>query len=383
MRNTDVLIFVEDPGAANYLAQLPAALAGRGWFVKVLADGHAKQHLLQLGVCPEAVQHPAAPVQILASVKPHVLIVGTALNPNTLGLTLVAEARAANIESIGAVDASMNPDHRFRGQSDKPLAYAPDWLFVVDESTKAAYIALGYPAERVVVCGHPHYDYMRTVRMKLENEGQNALRQRVLPGVPKKRKVIIFATECSARLYRLQTGSPVMDGQVHLADYTLVGRGTGNGRTEVVLEEFLDAVQLVKPRPYLVLRLHPKDTSEDYTEYLDEFDLVSSGGSPFELLYAADLVVGLTTMLVLEAALLGKLTLSVVPRVVEMEWLPSVRDGITPCVTTRKQLRVALIDLLCNSSHMPGANVEDVIPFGSLQRVVDFTERLLEWAKTS
>jgi len=383
MRNTDVLIFVEDSGAANYLAQLPAALAGRGWFVKVLADGHARQHLLQLGVYPEAVQHSAAADQVLASVRPRLLIVGTGLNPNTLGLALVAEARSAKIESIGVVDALVNPDHRFRGQSDKPLAYAPDWLFVVDESTKAAYIALGYPAERVIVCGHPHYDYMRTVRMKLENEGQDAIRQRVLPGVPKERKVIVFATECSARLYRPRTGSPVRDGQVHLADYTLVGRETGKGRTEVVLEEFLDAVQLVRPRPYLVLRLHPKDTLEDYVEYVDEFDLVSSGGSPFELIYAADLVVGLTTMLMLEAVLLGKLTLSVVPRAVEMDWLPSVRAGVTPCVSTRKQLRVALVDLLCDSSHTPCANVDDVIPFGSLQRVVDFIERLLEWAKTS
>lgn len=375
MRNTDVLIFVEDPGAANYLAQLPAALAGRGWFVKVLADGYAREHLIQLGMHPEAVQHPVAPRRILTSVNPRVLMVGTASNPDTLGLALVAEARLAKIESIGVVDASMSLDHRFRGQSDKPLAYAPDWLFVVDESTRAAYVTLGYPAERIIVCGHPHYDYMRTVRKKLENEGQNAIRQRVLPGVSKERKVVIFATECSARLYRLQTDS--------LADYTLVGRETGKGRTEVVLEEFLDAVQLVRPRPYLVLRLHPKDILEDYIEYVNEFDLVSSSGSPFELLYAADLVVGLTTMLMLEAALLGKLTLSIVPRAVEMDWLPSVRAGITPCVTTRKQLRTALVDLLCDSSHMPCANVDDVIPFGSLQRVVDFTERLLEWAKTS
>jgi hypothetical protein len=211
---------------------------------------------------------------------------------------------------------------------------------------------------------------MRTVRTKLENEGQNTLRQRVLPGVPKEHKAIVFATEGSARLSRQQTGS--------LADYTLVGRGTANGRTEVVLEEFLDAVQLVRPRPYLVLRLHPKDTSEDYMEYLDEFDLVSSGGSPFELIYAADLVVGLTTMLVLEAALLGKLTLSVVPRMVEMDWLPSVRAGITPCAATRKQLRAALISLLCGGSHMQCANIDNVIPFGSLQRVVDFIERLLK-----
>jgi hypothetical protein len=375
MRNTDVLIFVEDPGAANYLAQLPAELIDRGWLITTLADGHARQHLLQLGVHFEAIQHSVTASQVLASIKPRVLIAGTALNPNTLGLSLLTEARLAKIESIGVVDAFMNSSQRFKGQSNNPLAYAPDWLLVADESTKATYTALGYPAEQVVVCGHPYYDYMRTVKKNLENEGQNTLRQRILPGVPKERKVIIFATDCSARLSRLQAKS--------LTDYTLTGRGTGNGRTEVVLEEFLDAVHLISPSPYLVLRLHPKDVSEDYTKYLDEFDLISSGGSPFELIYAADLVVGLTTMLMLESALLGKLTLSVVPRTAETNWLPTVRAGVTPCVTTRENLRTTLADLLNDNSRMSSANIDDVIPFGSLQKTVDFVERLLECAKAS
>jgi hypothetical protein len=370
MPNTDVLIFVEDPGAANFVAQLPRVLADRGWSVKMLADGHAREHLLRLGVHPEIVQHPATASGILASVRPQILVVGTGLNPNTLGLELIAEARSAKIESVGVVDALMNSDHRFRGQSDKPLAYAPDWLLVTDEPTKAAYTLLGFPAEQVVVCGHPHYDYIRTVGKKLESEGQSAVRQRVLPGVSDERKVVVFASDCSARLHTRK-----------LTGFSLTGRGAVSGRTEVVLEEFLDAADLVKPHPYLVLRLHPKDVKEDYAKYLNEFDIVSGGNSPFELIYAADLIVGLTTMLLLEAVLLGKLTLSIVPREEEKDWLPTVRAGVTPCVTTREQLRVVLAELLRDGLRIPPANIDDVIPSGSLQAVVDFTERILEWAK--
>ncbi|MBN1392870.1 MAG: hypothetical protein JW947_08725 [Sedimentisphaerales bacterium] len=375
MQNADVLIFVEDPGAANYIAQLPAALSGRGWNVKVLADGYAKDLLLQLGLCPETAKNSTEAGQILSSFNPRVLIVGTASNPDTLGLALVAEARSVKIESIGVVDAVMNSENRFKGRSGKPLTYAPDWLLVADEPTKAAYSAIGYSAERINVCGHPHYDYVRSVRTRLENEGQNAVRQRVLPGVSEERKAVIFATECSARLCRPQPGC--------LADYTLSGRKNSKGRTEIVLEEFLDAIKLIKPRPHLILRLHPKDVSEDYAQYLDEFDLVSSGGSPFELIYASDLVVGLTTMLMLEAALMGKHTLSIVPRGAEKGWLPSVRAGITPCVTTRKQIRTVLADLLCNNSYKPNNDIGEVFPSGALQRVVDFTEKILECTKVS
>ena len=375
MQNTDVLIFAEDPGAANYVAQLPTALAERDRCTRFLADGLAKDHLLQRGVRPEVVHHPAAADRILASVGPRLLIVGTAGNPNTLGLALVAEARLAGVESIGVVDLPMNAGYRFRGRTDNPLAYAPDWLLVPDEWTKEAYTALGYPAQRVVVCGHPHYDYVRATRARLAREDQNTLRQRVLLGAPDGRKVVVFATEGSARL------KPQPNQR--LAEYTLTGRGTSAGRTEVALEEFLDAVQLAKPRPYLILRLHPKDSPDDYTAYLDEFDLVSSGGSPLELIYAADLVVGLTSMLLLEAVLLGKTTLSVLPREVEMDWLPSIRAGITTCGTTREQLRSTLVHLLRDSSQVLCADGDDAIPHGSLQRTVRFIERLLECAKTN
>lgn len=368
-QNTDVLIFVEDPGAANYVAQLPAALAEQGRCTRLLADGLAKDHLIQLGVRPEVVHHPVAADRILASVQPHLLIVGTAENPDTLGLVLVAEARSAGIESLGIVDLPMSASYRFRGRSDNSLAYAPDWLLVPDEGTKEAYTALGYPVQRVAVCGHPHYDYVRATRARLEREGRNALTQRVLPKALDGRKVVVFATEGSARL--------VPQPSRRLAEYTLIGRGTSTGRTEVVLEEFLDAIQLVQPRPYMVLRLHPKDTPDDYTTYLDEFDLVSNGGLPFELIYAADLIVGSTSMLLLEAVLLGRPTLSILPRAIEMDWLPSVRTGITACVTTREQLRATLIDLLHDDSSMLRA-VDDVIPYGSLQRTVEFIERLLD-----
>lgn len=49
---TDVLIFVEDPGAANYVAQLPEALAERGWRTLLLADGSAKRLSLGKGRAP-------------------------------------------------------------------------------------------------------------------------------------------------------------------------------------------------------------------------------------------------------------------------------------------------------------------------------------------
>ncbi len=369
--NADVLIFAEDPGAANYVAPLPTSLTERGWHTIVLAAGIAKGYLLARGVNTEAVQPSATAVQILDRIRPRVLLVGTADNPGTLGLALVAAARSAGITSVGVVDAPMNAEYRFRGRSDAALTFAPDWLLVPDEWTKQAFVALGFPATQAVVCGHPHYDYVRETAARLAAEERNVLRQRVLPGVPANQKVVVFVVEGVEKLRPL-----LPEPLIH--EYTLTGRGTSTGRTEILFEEFLDAIQAVTPRPYLVLRPHPKNTPDDYVAYLSGFDLVHTGGSPLELVYSADLVVGATSMLLLEAALLGRPTLSILLRADEKEWLPSIRTGVTPYVTTRAGLQSVLVDLLRAGSQPPPIDSHKIIVGGSLQRTVELIGGLLD-----
>ncbi|MFN8455085.1 MAG: hypothetical protein U0401_10545 [Anaerolineae bacterium] len=366
---TDILIFVEDPGAANYVAELPSALIIQGWKVRLFANGTAYDYLTQRGIAVESGLHLTSTESILAEIPTRLLLIGTAENPDTLGLALVARARSAGITSIGVVDALANADYRFRGRSNNPLAYAPDWLLVPNELTKTAYVGLGYPAQQISICGHPHYDYVHVMAAQLSKEPLDSLRQRLFPDVLAGQKVVVFASEVSTGLNAQQ--------YCRSAEYTLQGWGTSNRRTEVVLEEFLDAVKTINPRPYLVLRLHPKNNADEFTTYLHEFNLISSGGAPLELIYAADCIVGMTTILLLEAALMGKETLSIVPRPVEQEWLPSIGMGLTSGVTTREQLRVTLADVLRDTPQVPKFSQENAFVFGSLQQVLRFITELL------
>ena len=128
----DVLIFAEDPGAVNCLAPLPPELAKRGYRVNLYGSGLAPNQLVLLGKQHSEWATLSFPDDILASTNPKLVVVGTAGNPHTHGLKLVAEARAVGITSIGVLDAPMNATYRFRGSTTEPLAYAPDWLLVVD-----------------------------------------------------------------------------------------------------------------------------------------------------------------------------------------------------------------------------------------------------------
>lgn len=366
----DILFYVEDPGAANYIAGLPAALEDRGWRTRLLARGHAYPHLLQLAIKTDPVDHLTTARDLLSKLKPRLVVVGTSENPDTFGFDLITEAHDLGTVTIGAVDAYGNADYRFRGRTENSLSYAPAWLAVPDQWTKDAYISLGYPSEHIMVCGHPHYDRVLVASERLKRCDRQALRKSMFPSNYEDAPVIVFVSEVSTGLnpgkYRSRS------------DYTLKGRGIKMNRTEIVLEEFLDAVaQQLLSCPYLVLRMHPKNTKEELAPFLEYFHQVSDKESALDLVYAADLVVGMNSMLLWEAAIMGRQTLSIVPRATEKESLPTIRAGVTPCVTTREELRVILPDLLGKNFQPAAAGIKQFFNRGSLQKTVAFIESLL------
>jgi hypothetical protein len=364
----DILIFAEDPGPALYAAPLAEALAAKDWRVVVYAAGLARNFLRQRHIPFVPVDGSITAESILHQVQPRCLLTGTSENPDSLGLQLIYEAQRSGIMTAAFIDAGMNAAYRFRGRRNEPLAYAPDWILVPDDWTRDEFIRIGASADRTVVCGHPHYDYVRSLSRTWTAKEREQMRER-LPGLQKHQKVVVFLSEGSEGLSRLSSPpSP--------SEYTMQGRGNRRGRTEIIIEEFLEAVQTLPQRPYLVLRLHPKDRTDDFRAYTADFNHIDHASSPLELVFCADLVVGMTSMLLLEAALLGRRTLSVVPRAVERDWLPTVRQGVTPCVMHRADLVKALADLLRNGSSTP-ADLGSGLPENSLRRIVDCIGRIL------
>lgn len=368
----DVLLFVEDPGAANYVAGLPEALTARGFRARLFAEGVARDYLRQRNIPFDDVSaHPDRKTadRWLDIFRPRMVVVGTSENPDTLGLKLIDACREAKIPSIGAVDAVSNAAFRFRGRGDKPLGHAPDWLLVPDAWTKKSYVDLGYPAGRIEVCGHPQYDRVKAAAEEFAARDRSRLRETTFPGATAESLVVVFIAEISGGLNPQQYRKS--------DDYTLRGWGVSSGRTEIVFEELLGALREIRPKPYLVLRLHPKNTPEEFAAYQRDIDLVSRDGSPLELIWAADLAVGMTSMLLLEAAILGRPTLSIIPREIEKSWLPTIAAGITPCATTRDNLRKVLPDLLARTSPKR-FRLGNMFIFGSIPKIADVIESVIE-----
>jgi hypothetical protein len=341
--NIDILLFVEDPSVANYAALLLPEFIRQGWGAQLCASAVACGWLQSRGVAFNECAAGADALSLLRETNPRCVLVGTAENPDTLGLHLIDAARIAGIPSVAFIDALMGAAYRFSGVGCDALAHAPDWLLVPDRMTCDAFTGLGYPQQRITVCGHPQYDQTRALALQWEGAGgPGSFRKRLFPDVASGRRILTFVSEGAARYGRLPQRSS--------REYGFTGRGVHKGRTKIILEEILDAVSGLAERPYVVFRAHPTESIDAYAEYKTEIDFFSSGGLPLELVYATDLTVGMTSMLLLEAALLGRPSLAVLAHVTEADLLPNVRNGLTPYVLNSHDLRKFLPDLLGTDS---------------------------------
>lgn len=370
---TDILIFVEDPGAANNVVDLPDALWKRGLKAATVAAGYAGPYIAGLGGGFDELAETVDAAAVLDAYRPRLVLAGTSENPDTLGLKLIEEARRRRLSSVGFVDGPATAEYRFRGRGAGPLAFAPDWLLVPDEITRRRYAKLGFAADRVFDCGLPFYDRVRAAGRDLERLGRAAVRAKALPdapaAVPGGRPVVVFLAELSDGL--------VPGAFRRSADYTLAGRGGSDERTSIVLEEVLDALAPVRPRPYVVVRLHPKNRESEFAAYRREIGVLSRGGSALEVAFAADVVVGMTTVLLFETAIMGRAALSVIPRPIEAEWLTGIGLGVVPAVHSREALHEILPAALADPACVMGTPAEKVIQFGALDRTADYLAELL------
>jgi hypothetical protein len=365
-----LLIFVEDASPANYAALLLPALREPGWAVTLCATRIAAEQLRAQGVEFVATDAVTRADELIDQVGANAILVGTAENPDSLGLALIDAARARGLPSAAFVDARVNAEYRLRGRGDRPLAHAPDWLMAPDAWTRDAFVQLGFPAERIEVCGHPRYDHVLHMRRQWGPAGHALMRARHFPDAGE-RAIWVFVSEGRPRFGVVAEPDP--------RDYLFQGRGTRR-RNAVILEEVLDARKNRSPRPYFVYRAHPTEDAADWTPYRNEFDRTSRAEPALEVVYAAERVIGMTSTLLLEAALLGMPTLSVLPTRSDKQLLPGL-GTLIPAVESRAELSAAL-----NAGALPAGTQMDVadVPVGAVGRAAAFIQaRLLQGVRAA
>jgi hypothetical protein len=366
MHMTDVLLLVEDPGAANVIIPLLPCLKEEGILFQVGGRGPAESYLNHRQIEYFSLTNQSAE-EIINCHTPRLVLVGTSENRDSICLDVIETCRKAGITTIGLIDQMANAEYRFRGRSNSALTYSPDCLFVPDEETTSAYTELGFDSGSIFISGSPHIDLVRARASELASEGRANVKARIFPNLELDKTVIVFLCECDTGL--------APDQYMRSNDYLLSGRGTNHRRSAIVLEEFLDSIQAggIIPAPYIVLRLHPKNNIDELVAYLGEVDYVSSGGSPLELVYAADAVVGMTSIVLVESLILGTPTISITPRLIEKTWLPMGISRYIRSIHHSNEILPALKELLNEQPILP----HDFYSSGATDFMIGWIKRFL------
>lgn len=257
---------------------------------------------------------------IIEHESPDAVLVGTSWGVS-LDKELVAAANARDVFTMAVLDTWSYYRERFISLDDLRLRYLPRLIAVMDETARAEATAAGVPADRLVITGQPHFDEV-VVQLSSESIRQAAAkwRERWSAGAE---CLVLFASEAIARDFP--------PGSLWYRGYTE--------------REALAGLLSVRGDAALVIKLHPQNALSDVS-LPDGTERVwlAQDEPALECIVAADLVVGMTSMMLLEAAFAGKPAISYQPGAVGTDQFVGNKWGITQAVYSREMLRAALAE---------------------------------------
>jgi hypothetical protein len=304
----------------------------------------------------------------LRDLRADILLSATSDNGVNLEKPFIAAAHRLGIPSLAVLDHWMNYRLRFANEKGE-LVFLPDRIAIMDEQAREEMVAEGVDAGRLVVTGQPAFDELTSLRRSALAKERQATRQ--VLGVGDEERMVLFASEPISTMCGTEPSQPLYPG------YT----------EQTVLRDLAAALgRLARQRPeriVLVVRPHPLDKPENlHCEVERPLRLVvDNRGKGRDVVLAADLVVGMTTLLLVEACLLGCVVLSVQPGLRFADALPTNRWGVSRGVYCEKEIESALTSLLFDEKARADAVARTAkirVQPGAAQRIVRLLDSLMK-----
>lgn len=227
-------------------------------------------------------------------------------------------AREHSIPSIAVIDQWQNYGLRFSGcNPDEYLAYLPTRITTLDEQARQEMINEGIPEELIVVTGQPALDALFDERKAFTSADRKAIREKI--GAEQDSFLVIFASEAFQHDYSNSLGY------------------TEQSTLEFLIRTLSAVVEETGMRLHLVVKYHPQNIPSDFagvdfSQVRLKFPIgvIRQEIQPRPLVLASELVVGMTSVLLIEAILLGLPTISVTLNSKDNSDLVATRVGALP-----------------------------------------------------
>lgn len=323
-----VLMFSRDPGPTNQLVALhqaltsgvasPAADALREWMgtvrggdihIHVHAKRYANEVWARTGIVAAAwdvdVDDNVARLDaLLEQVRPDFVITGVEDVDEHDHHLLWELAQARSIPVAAVFDCHRSAELRLvqKGEDGHAMVLKPNLLLVPDESVKATLQGQGIEAHRIRVVGNPHLESLSGAGV----DDSKRAELRHAWGASNEDFVILFVSENQTEMGRAGRKPPYDELAILGGFVDGLRRGKAPG---------IDGKILRGRTLHLVIRPHPRDDVGKYEAFCGTKDLsvvVSDTGAPDVAVCAADLIVGMDSMLLREAQVLGCKVISLV-----------------------------------------------------------------------
>ena len=308
-----------DPGGANALAPVLEQLASDG---RVELRNFAYRQGAGILAARNLAFHPIpsqAPADWCADqlrdLGAHAVLTATSFNAEEHEKQFIAAAARLGLPSIAVLDFWSSYGSRFADAQGR-LRYVPDRIAAMDDTARQGLIEAGIAAERIAVTGHPGFDAIAARRAAFSQAERQALRRDM--GADERGVLVLFASQPLGQLYGTDASSPGFRGFDEKAMLDAV---------VPALERFAAARGVALT---LIIRPHPREETDAYAaRHSPTIRIrVSKHGDARACAMAADLVLGMTTMLLVEACHLGVPVISLQPGwrgPVSLPELPGIR----------------------------------------------------------
>lgn len=346
---TTIFAVAGDPGGAAALAPVLLNLAPSG-AVTLFARAYreARNVWTAAGIPFESLDESLTTLEcedLLRQSNARALLCGTSVNGVDLEKRFVAAARRLGVPSLAVLDFWSNLRPRFSDEFGN-LAFVPDRVAVMDEVAREELLAEGIPADRIFVTGQPAFDDLAEWAQR--DGATQSHRLRTALGVPESAVLVLFASQPIAEMQEAHAGIAHPGYTQHSVLTTLLP----------VLEE----IRTASGRDVRIwIRPHPRELKDAYTGYASDnpsWVVVSSIGKPREAACAADLVTGMSSVLLFEAAVMGRAVLSLQPGLRIPDPLPLARLGMGETVYTDASVAPAIRTALSS----PASRIRSKLP---------------------
>ena len=291
-KNKKILFGVREAGAGSLLAELIKNIQPNKQSMVLsssIASIYFKESDIEVKIIDKEISNKKIG-DLIDLLSPDYVLVGASAY-KSIEKQLITESKVRNYEVVSFIDHYWNLWQRFADEKDaKPWSYKPDFIFVIDKICEIKLCELGWPKHKIGI--NPY---------SLKNKNNFA---KIISREKINQKLNIDANSIKI-LFVSEYNFP----QCEIWKW----EQSSNEDIDLLLKTILDFIdsfnRFNNKKIQLIIKLHPSEDSRLYKIYKDysenNYCVVKNQLDKSELFGISDLVVGLNSMLLLEASNFG------------------------------------------------------------------------------